>query len=282
MTPNVAFTPAGRDQAVPVRGPLAQARGDDGPVLPGRRQPRVAAWLEALRRGLHDPALRMRRVALGLRDGLAQGASGRRRRRGPPPPTGTWTPGPSPGSRRGGSSNGSAAGSPSAGAASGFIPCRGGWPEARGPPFLAGPWLSGPSPAVAARGPPRPGAPWLPGPPPASARRERPRRGARPLRRRRNPRALAAAVRERAVKWAGSRRGPFRPTPPGPNPCSGHAEVPMKPRRQAQRIPAQRRGRRRAGPPPGARRMACAALLSCAAMLAACGGGAARRRRRRG
>ena len=47
----------------------------------------------------------------------------------------------------------------------------------------------------------------------------------------------------------------------------------MKPRRQAQRIPAQRRGRRRAGPPPGARRMACAALLSCAAMLAACGGG---------
>ena len=47
----------------------------------------------------------------------------------------------------------------------------------------------------------------------------------------------------------------------------------MKPRRQAQRIPAQRRGRRRAGPPPDARRMACAALLSCAAMLAACGGG---------
>ena len=47
----------------------------------------------------------------------------------------------------------------------------------------------------------------------------------------------------------------------------------MKPSRQAQRIPAQRRGRRRAGPPPGARRMACAALLSCAAMLAACGGG---------
>ena len=47
----------------------------------------------------------------------------------------------------------------------------------------------------------------------------------------------------------------------------------MKPRRQAQRIRAQRRGRRRAGPPPGARRMACAALLSCAAMLAACGGG---------
>ena len=47
----------------------------------------------------------------------------------------------------------------------------------------------------------------------------------------------------------------------------------MKPSRQAQRIPAQRRGRRRAGPSPGARRMACAALLSCAAMLAACGGG---------
>ena len=47
----------------------------------------------------------------------------------------------------------------------------------------------------------------------------------------------------------------------------------MKPSRQAQRIPAQRRGRRRAGPPPGARRIACAALLSCAAMLAACGGG---------
>ena len=47
----------------------------------------------------------------------------------------------------------------------------------------------------------------------------------------------------------------------------------MKPRRQAQRIPRQRRGRRQAGPPPGARRMACAALLSCAAMLAACGGG---------
>ena len=46
----------------------------------------------------------------------------------------------------------------------------------------------------------------------------------------------------------------------------------MKPRRQAQRIPAQRRGRR-AGPLPGARRMACAALLSCAAALAACGGG---------
>ena len=63
------------DQAVLLRCPLAEALGDDDPVLPGRRQPRVAAWLEALRRGLHDPALRVRRVALGLRGGLAQGAA---------------------------------------------------------------------------------------------------------------------------------------------------------------------------------------------------------------
>ena len=67
--------------------------------------------------------------------------------------------------------------------------------------------------------------------------------------------------------------GPFPPDAAGPEPLLRPQDVPMKPRRQAQRIPAQRRGRRRAGPPPGARRMACAALLSCAAMLAACGGG---------